>query len=288
MFAFRRLLLALVLLLAAAAAHADPALWVARKGDSTVYLFGTVHMLRPDTHWRSAALSRAFGSAQELWLEIADPADAATALPLIQQLGTDPAHPLSTKLTPDELKQVDAAARMLGAPGGAAALEPLRPWAASMMLETAPLLAAGFDPTSGVDVQLKADADQAGKTVRGLETTEQQLHFLANLPAKQEHELLDSVLDDVKAGPAKLNQMVDAWAAGDVPAMTTLVMADVRQYGDIYDLLFVNRNVAWAKRLAAEMQQPGVSFVAVGAGHLLGPDSLLVQLQRRGVTVTRQ
>ena len=284
----RRLFVALALLLTASAAHADPALWVARKGDSTVYLLGTVHMLRPQTQWRSPALTRAFADSQELWLEIADPGDAAQAMSLMMRLGTDPTHPLSSKLSPAELTQVDQAARTLGAPGGAAGLEPMRPWAVSLLLETVPLLAAGYDPASGVDMQLKADADGAGKPVQGLETTEQQMHLLADLPPQLEHEMLDSVLADVAAGPGKLNRMVDAWEAGDVPGMTRLVMDDVASYRDMYGRVFVDRNVAWAKRLAELSQhQPGTRFVAVGAGHLLGPDSLLVQLQRQGFSVTR-
>src|SRR5205814_897209 len=88
---------ALALSLIALPAFAEPALWVAKQGGATVYLFGTVHALKPELKWETPKIARAFAESQELWLE-ADDADAKTMQPIVAQLGIDRAHPLSSKL----------------------------------------------------------------------------------------------------------------------------------------------------------------------------------------------
>jgi uncharacterized protein YbaP (TraB family) len=282
-------LLAVVLLLAPALARAEPALFIARSGAATLYLFGTIHVLKPGTNWESAKIRRAFDASADLWLEVKDLDDTAAQVPLMQQYGIDLANPLSSKLSPSDLQRVDAALKQAGQPAGEAAAEPLRPWLVGMMLGIAPALQEGLDPKSGVDLALKAQADQAGKPVHGFETIEQQLRYFADMPQVEEISFLRSVLDDVAAGPEKLNAMLAAWEAGDVATLGKLALEDDADKDPaLYRTMFTNRNIAWAKQLVQRMKTGGVSFVAVGAGHLAGPDSLVVQLQKLGVAVTRE
>ena len=57
-------------------AAADPAMWVVRDKDSTIYVLGTVHILKPETVWRSPAIEKALAGSSELWIEV-DTDDAA-------------------------------------------------------------------------------------------------------------------------------------------------------------------------------------------------------------------
>ena len=281
--------IAACLLCVARAADAEPALWVAHGPNSTVYLFGTVHVLRTDTAWRSPKIAGAFAKASDLWLETADGGDAKAAQGLALQFGIDPLHPLSKTLTVDDVQRVDAAAKAMGIAAGAAALEPMRPWLVAVTLTFGPILKAGFDPARGVDKLLREDAVAQSKPISGLESTAQQVHFFADMPEALQVVYLRHVLDDYAKAPAMLNTLVDAWAAGDVEGIARLEAAafhaDDRA---IYDELILKRNTAWAERLAARLKQPGVSFVAVGAGHLAGPDSVQALLAKRGITVTRE
>jgi uncharacterized protein YbaP (TraB family) len=279
--------IAACLLLGARAADAEPALWAVHGPNSTVYLFGTVHVLRPETVWRSPKIAAAFASAADLWLETAD--DPAGAQGLAMQLGIDPAHPLSKTITAADVQRVDDAAKAMGIPAGEAALEPLRPWLVALALTTGPIVKAGFDPKSGVDGRLRADAVAASKPVTGFESAAQQLRFFADLPEAQQVAYLHHVLDDYAKAPLILNKLVDSWAAGDVDALARLE-AEAFNESDraLYATLIVNRNTAWADRLVTRLQQPGISFVAVGAGHLAGPDSVQSLLQKRGLRVTRE
>ena len=157
-----------------------PALWVIRDADSTLYLFGTVHVLRPTTAWGSDRVDAAFASASQLILEVSNPDDQAAAMPLIQQYGISPETPLSSLLTADELAALDVAARSMGLT--AAQMDPFRPWLAALTLSVAPLTRAGYDPQSGVDLLLKARAEAAGVPVSGFETIDEQLGILAGFP----------------------------------------------------------------------------------------------------------
>ncbi len=270
---------------AASPAAADPAIWVVRDKDSTLYLLGTVHALKPDTVWRTPAIDKALTDASELWLEV-DTDDAAGMQALIRQYGLDPAHPLSGKLTPEQLARFRAAISALGA--DPANFEPLRPWLAGLTLGVAPLLKGGFDPKSGVEEKLKAVARADGKPIRTLETQEQQIRFFADLPPQVELAFLLSSLDDASDAAPMLDTLITAWSAGDVEALGALMNDELAtKYVDLYDALLVRRNQAWAGQIETLLKGKGVAVIAVGAAHLAGPDSVQVQLARRGLTAER-
>ncbi|MDY0872066.1 TraB/GumN family protein [Dongia rigui] len=268
-------------------AAAEPALWVAKSGNATIYLFGTVHLLKPDADWRAAKIKTAFDSSSTLWLELDDAAKGGLDEKLLWKYGKDPAHPLSTKLTPAERQKLRAAAAKAGIPP--VAFESLRPWLAALQLGKAPMMAAGYNPEMGVDRQLLADAKVADKPVMGLETTEQQMRFFADLPPQVELTLLTQTLDHGAEGAAQLDQLAGAWLAGDVDALNTLLKQEDMAVSDrrLRKLLLGDRNKAWAERLGSLAKDGGTHFVAVGAAHLTGADSLQNFLQQRGFKVTR-
>lgn len=270
----------------AAPALAQPAMWVIRDEDSTIYLFGTIHILKPGVQWRTEAFEKAFASSDELWLEVADSDDQAATQKLVQTLGLDPANPLSTRLTPDEWARLSAATEKMGFP--AANLEPMKPWLAGITLSVVPMLKAGFDPQKGVDSTLKADADGKQKTLRAFETTEQQMMFFDHMPLKVQVSFLMSGVDEADEGPAALDSMVSAWSAGDIGALEDQLVEPMREeYPALYQVLLVDRNKAWAEVLEERLAGKGISFVAVGSAHLIGPDSVQAFLARRGVKAER-
>lgn len=265
---------------------AGPALWVVRDADSTLYLFGTVHVLRPTTAWGSDRVDAAFDSASKLILEVANPDDQAAAIPLIMEHGISPQTPLSSLLTAEEMTELDAAARTMGM--SAAQLDPMRPWLAALTLSVAPLTKAGYDPTSGVDLLLKARAEAAGKTVTGFETIDEQIRILAGFPEAGQLEFLRSTLEDFEDATVELDKLVSAWADGDVEGIETIGVEPMRDSSELlYQSLLVNRNANWAGQIETLLEGSGTVFIAVGAAHLAGVDSVQSILAARGVTVER-
>ncbi|GLQ45287.1 hypothetical protein GCM10007862_03380 [Dyella lipolytica] len=267
-------------------AFAHPALWQVQSNSSTVYLFGTVHLLPNDTDWRFPALKQALAQSQALYIELTDD-DQASVTPLVLRYGLDTEHPLSTQLSEGDNAALTKAAQLAGLPGGAATLQPMKPWLAALTLSVAPLLKAGLDPAEGVDKQLKTQMTNAGKPVRGLETAEQQIQFLADLPSPIQLAFLRDTLRDVDKDTAELLSLIDAWKQGNVAAIAKLENDELKtREPALYQELIVQRNANWAGKIKDMLKQPGVTvFVAVGAAHLAGPDSVQAQLAKLGITV---
>ena len=261
-----------------------PALWVVRDADSTIYLFGTVHVLRPTTAWGSARVDRAFDSASDIWFEISNPDDQAAIIPLVQQYGVSPDRPLSSLLNESEYARLTAAAGTAGLP--IAQLNVFRPWFAGLTLSLAPLVKAGYDPNSGVELILKARADAAGKRVHGFETIDQQVMLLANMSEADQLAFLRGALDTFDDATTDLDQLVEAWSTGDVGAIRRLGVDEVRDQGEgVYKALLADRNIGFATRIQHLLEGSGTAFVAVGGAHLAGPDSVQSVLESRGVHV---
>lgn len=262
-----------------------PALWVVRDADTTIYLFGTLHLLRPETVWRTPALDDALAATGELWIEAEEPSPAALQA-LIAELGVDLAHPLSGRLTEEERARLSAIATGLGMPANG--LDPMRPWLASLILSVVPAMKAGFDPAKGVDKAVQAVAVERGIPVRSLETAEQQVRYLAGLPDEVQMRMLREGMEDIAAGPAIVERMATAWATGDLREMEAILVDELKtDSADLYQALVVDRNRRWAEQIERRLDDPGVSFVAVGAGHLVGPDRLQSLLDGDGVSIAR-
>lgn len=262
-----------------------PALWVVSDADSTLYLFGTVHVLRPTTAWGSPRVDAAFDSASEIWLEISNPDDVAAILPLIQQHGLSPDRQLSHLISTGQLTLLDNAARSIGLT--AVQMDTMRPWLAALQLSMAPLAKAGYDPQSGVELILKARAEAAGKPIHGLESIDIQVRILAGLDEDDQLAFLTETLGQFDNAGVDLDALVNAWAAGDVDAITRLGVDEMKSTSPVlYEALLVRRNTDWANQIQTLLEGSGTTFIAVGAAHLAGDDSVQQILTRRGVTVT--
>jgi uncharacterized protein YbaP (TraB family) len=271
----------------AAPATGGPALWVVKDRDSTIYLFGTVHVLRPELQWRSAKIDKALASADELILEINDVDDQAAMTGLIQRYGLDLKTPLSTLLSDAEKARLGEVAKDLGLP--VAAFDAMKPWLAGLQISVAPLLKAGYDPKAGVEILLKAEAQKAGKPVGQLETSEQQIRFFDGMPREAQLAYLRQSLKDYDRTVPMLDGLAASWAKGDVRAIERDMVRDMRRESPgLYKLLLTDRNADWARQIKAKLKGKGVTFIAVGAAHLAGPDSVQVQLRKLGVQVRRR
>ena len=263
-----------------------PALWVIRDEDSTIYLFGTVHVLRPTTGWATDRVDQAFDSADQIWFEVSNPDDQAAMMPIVQRLGLSPQTPLSSLLNAEENADLDAAAASIGVPSGQ--MNIFRPWLAGLTLSVAPLVKAGYDPTSGVELVFKARAQAAGKPIHGFETLDEQVGLIAGLPDDAQLDFLRSTLKTFDNAHVELDRLVGSWSAGDVAAIERYAVTEMKDESEvIYDTLLTRRNVNWAGQIQTLLEGSGTVFIAVGAAHLAGDDSVQAILKTRGVTAER-
>jgi uncharacterized protein len=264
---------------------ADPALWVVKDADTTVYLFGTVHVLKPGLRWFDEGVKTAFDASDELVLELVAP-DNAQMNALVMELGMNAkGPPLSSQLPPAEAAKLRAALPGFGMP--ADGLDHADPWLAATMLSVLPLRALGYDDNAGAEPVLTAEAKVSGKKITGLETARQQLGFFDALPPAVQRKLLVETIDDLPNAGAHVDQAVTAWRKGDADGLARLVNADMASAPELNQALLVRRNRNWAGWIARRMEKPGTVFVAVGAGHLAGGESVQAELAKRGLKAER-
>ena len=259
---------------------------MAKDADTTIYLFGTVHVLKPGLPWFDEAVRTAFDRSGEVMLELVTPEQAEMAKIVAAHAVTPPDAPaLSSTLTPTQRETYLKALGDVGVP--VAAFEHSKPWFAALNLSLLPLMKAGYDPANGPETVITAAAKTAGKPVKGFETADQQIGYFDTLSAPAQHAFLLSTLEELPKAGAEMAEMVADWAKGDPDALARLMNDDLKASPEVADILLYRRNARWADALAARMAAPGTVFVAVGAGHLAGKGSLIEDLRAKGVKVER-
>jgi uncharacterized protein YbaP (TraB family) len=272
--------------------EATPALWKLTGVHGTVYLFGSVHVMKKEVQWHTAKVKDAFSASNTLYLEIkeADPASMQAAQPLVLKYGMDPTHPLSTKISKEDLTLLDAAAKKMGQPGEQM-FEPMQPWLVNMAISLLPATNAGYDAGSGIDTTLASEALAAKKSVMGFETVEDQLHLFADAPMPEQVEMLHQTLTDKSSSIGTLEEIVGDWTRGDVDKLAAIENDELRvKTPKVYERLLVKRNAHFADVIEKLLKDPATQtvFVTVGAAHLAGPDSVQKMLEARGFTATRE
>ncbi|HEX6375449.1 MAG TPA: TraB/GumN family protein [Allosphingosinicella sp.] len=268
------------------AAAARPAMWKLADSDTDIYLFGTIHLLPEGQAWRTAAFDAALAGADELVLEVADIDDMMASAQAMQKLGLSPGLPPIAERVPEGKR---AALRAMIAESGypEAVFDRLETWAAALPLLGVTFKRLGLDPSLGVERQIGAPFRASGRKVTGLETIEQQLGYFDGLSESAQRALLLAVVEDSAETRAEFRAMLDAWSRGDLAGIARSFDDETQMSPELKEALMRRRNQRWAAWLAARLETPGTVFVAVGAGHLAGEDSVQAMLKAQGLKAKR-
>ena len=269
-----------------ALADADPAVWVVKDDDTTIYLFGTFHLLDGKQDWFNDEVKTAFDRSDEVVLEAKMPEDPAELQPLIVRYAVDPSgKTLTSKLPAATASKLGEALKELGAP--AAALDMFEPWFASLTLTVLKAQSRGLQAEHGTEAVITKAAKASNKPVGELEGFEYQLKLFDGMPEKQQIAYLGQSLDQLSKVDEQLSNMVGAWAKGDADGIAKLMNDGLSESPELSDLLLARRNANWAAWIDDRLDKPGTVFVAVGAGHLAGDKSVQKLLAARGIATTR-
>lgn len=263
---------------------ADPALWVLKDADTTIYMFGTFHFLKPDYRWFDEGVKEAFDMSDELVLELpnADPAEAASAF---IELGLDRSgNPIRAKMSEAQRKTFDEGLAALG--DNPARFDVYQPWYAGVTLQVEAIMRAGFNPDQGVEEQLKAAAARRNMPVIGLETYREQLQKLSTLPLAAQVEFLNSSFAPEAEYQQSLDTALGQWSKPDPDGLAQSMNAGLTD-PVLREAMLTSRNKAWVEWIKQRLQKPGTAFMAVGAGHLSGDSSVPELLAKEGLVVER-
>jgi uncharacterized protein len=270
------------------AAHAaHPALWVLKNKASTIYLFGTIHALPPHFEWENPVIRAALARSDRLVLEAVIDQDKNKAAEALLHLGvaTTTQLPLVDRVAPKYRDSLLAMATKSAVP--IAALDKMKTWAAAMVLFGVTVTGLGVTSGDGVEEQLKTQFRGSGKPIEGLETLEQQLGFFDTLDESKQREFLESIVDQQPDDAADFGKMLGAWSHGDERGIAASFDKDMKATDALRTVLLARRNAQWADALIGRLAVPGMQFVAVGAGHLTGSDSVQAMLAKLGYSVQR-
>jgi len=264
---------------------ATPALWKVADEDTTIYLFGTVHALPDGIEWYHGPVAAALGASDILVTEIEmTPESMATTQNLVMTKGVLPeGETLRGMLSDEQRTAYEAALARVELPP--AAFDRFEPWYGAMMLTMLPLLKQGYTTDAGVEAVLETKASK--ELERGaLETVEEQLSIFDNLPPETQIAFLMETVDAVDEIKAMLDAMVAEWAEGDADELARLMNEGMTDPVLAERLLYA-RNANWAKWVDERLDAPGTVFVAVGAGHLAGEQSVQDKLAELGIETAR-
>lgn len=261
-----------------------PALWKVADEDTTIYLFGTVHILPAGLEWYDATIAEALAGSDMIVTEIPmDAASEAAMGQLAQKVGTLPAGTtLRSLLTPDQTAIYEAALAKLGAPPQA--FDQFKPWLTGLTMSIIPLMQQGYTPGAGVE---KVLLSKVGDKPQGaLETAEFQLSIFNGMDQAAQITFMMEAIEGMDEAAPMLNRMVAEWAEGDADELA-VIMNEGMTDPAVAEALLYSRNANWAEWIDTRLDQPGSVFIAVGAGHLAGARSVQDYLATKGITVTR-
>ncbi len=234
--------------------------------------------------WFDEAVKDAFDKSDRLVLEIVEP-DQATTQQLFAKYGLDQSgKTLTSKMTEEQKATYTKAMEKVGLP--AAAFEPFDPWAAAVTMQVMGLQKGGYDVNSGVETQLTAAAKASKKPIGAVETMEQQLQIFDSLSQETQVKFLVESAAMVDQMTSSMDNMVTLWAKPD-PDGLAQVMNQGLSDPKLHSALLTNRNANWAAWIKQQLEKPGTTFMAVGAGHLAGSTSVQHLLSAYGIEAQR-
>lgn len=257
-------------------------LWKITTSQNTVYFLGSIHLLKKENYPLPESFEKAFQEAEVTVLELnPDSLSPARLQGLTLAKGMyQNGKTLQTTLSPETYKLVDRRLREMGM--AAALLNNFEPWLVGVTIAALKLQQLGLDPNLGVDKHFFDKAKRDKKEILSFETAEYQLDRIDGLSPKLQEAFLLQTLKDWDLIAKEFDELVQVWTMGDAPALEAKLFESFEEFPEIYAKLITERNRNWLPQVESYLRQDRDYLIVVGAGHLVGKDSLLQLLRAKG------
>jgi uncharacterized protein YbaP (TraB family) len=287
----RLLLAALVLWTCTLPSHADTplhSLWELHGKHNTVFLLGSIHVLRPGDYPLSPAVMQAYTSSKSLLMEInlADMDLEQLQAEMLASAMLPAGKSLPGVLGPQRYSRAESLARDVGVE--LATFDQFAPWFAAEAISQLQLLQLGFQPTSGVEMYFLERARSDGKSIAGLETVHDQIALFEGLSLDAQAEYLVASLEQAHELPKQVDDMVRAWQRGDTAWFDDQLKSELGRDPVLYQSVLAARNRKWIPKIEALLNDDKNYLVIVGTGHLVGRNSVIDLLKKDGVGATQR
>lgn len=260
-------------------------LWKVAGAQNSVYLLGSIHLLRAKDYPLPTILDTAYDDAEVLVMEIdMDDLNPLAAQTAFTTYGIIQGEQTLQDLMGDELyERALSAADAIDIPLDM--LSKTEPWYAAMTVEIMMLSRIGFNPALGIEMYMMSKASSDNKPIEGFETVEQQVQFLDGMSLDAQREMLLSTLDESAKMGEMMDELIDAWRHGDVSFLESGMLVELEKHEELNKALVTDRNARWVTRIDELLNNADDYLIIVGALHLVGPDSVPTQLQNIGYDV---
>jgi len=264
-----------------------PALWRIHDGDSTVYIFGSLHILPQSFKWRAPEIEDAIASSDIFVFEVPTGEETtARQKEFIVKNGLLPRGGSLRKVL-NRMEYETYSRILLGAGLKPEHFTRYRPWLAAVVVGLAYVHRRDITMLSGVDDEIIEYAQSGGKELRYLETIEDQMKLLVMGDDIDQVRALKRQLVSLPEAATHTEDLVQTWARGDMKRFANLIERDFAGHVEAQDLLISNRNRSWVPSVAELLESGKTAMVTVGAAHVGGPKGLISLLCAAGHDVER-
>lgn len=263
-------------------------LWSIETGKNTVYLLGSLHILKNDSFPLGVEIEDAYMDSKKIVLEtdldsINNPEFQAKMI----TLGLYPeGQTLAQNVSRETYRLLEKKLVAVGLP--VAHFNRFRPWVSALALTFMEFQRLGFDPSYGIDTHFFNKAKKDGKEIIVLETMDYQLGLFTKMGKAEQESFLRQALKDLEVIDTMASEMVSSWKTGDVDKLNSIIKSSFKAHPGIYNRFIIQRNKRWISRIEDLMRQDENVLVIVGAGHLVGTESILELLKKKGYKIVRR
>jgi len=263
-------------------------LWTVNTQSNKIYLLGSLHILKANAYPLAVAIEKAYADSRVIIFETDI---AALQTPGLQtkllELGIYPAEQnLLQNLDADTRQQLEKKMSEIGLP--LEQFSQFKPWFVALTLTTLELQRMGYNPNYGIDVYFFNKARADGKEVGFLEPAEFQINLLGKMVEQDQYDFLSQTLNDLEVVNELAGDLVRSWKYGDTDKLHELLSKSFKDYPRLHDRLLIQRNKNWVQQIEGAMRKNKNVLFVVGAGHLVGPESVVDMLKERGYQVKQQ
>ena len=264
------------------------ALWELHGKHNTVYILGSIHVLRPSDYPLAPAVLNAYGSANSILMEVnlAEIDLQGMQTELLASARLPEGKTLQGIMGDARYQRAQVLAREVGVDLGI--FDAFAPWFAAEAISQLQLQQLGFQPQSGVEMFFLERARTDGKSVAGLETVHDQIALFNALSMDEQADYLVSSLEEAHDLPKEVGAMVHAWASGDIQWFADELKSEIGRDPALYDSVLVARNRKWVPKIEALLNDDKNYLVIVGTAHLVGQGSVIALLKKDGIAAAQR
>jgi uncharacterized protein YbaP (TraB family) len=263
-------------------------LWAVDAPSNKIYLLGSLHLLKQDAYPLAVAIEKAYADSRIIVFETDIAAlQAPEAQAKLLELGVYPADQnLLEDLDDNTRQQLEKKMSEIGLP--VAQFSRFKPWFVALTLTTLELQRLGFNPNYGIDMYFFNKAKTGGKEIGFLEPAEFQINLLGNMAEADQSDFLSQTLKDLEVVNELAGDLVGSWKNGDADKLHELLSKSFKSYPHLHNRLLIQRNKNWVKQIESALRKNKNVLFVVGAGHLVGPESVVELLKKKGYQVKQQ